>query len=183
GTPLTDAWVLVGNGTPIVGQPDTFSFSSHTDATGHYSVMVDPPGAYNVVAVQSGFEDSDPVDITVSLDTMTTQNFALVKAMPGDITGVVTDADTQDPIESATVEAIVDPSSESKTAKTDAAGNYTLSNVLSGRRQVSAEAKGYAGDIQTVKVLAGQTATANFNLTEKPPRRGPDNNGLGRKDR
>jgi hypothetical protein len=167
GTPLTEAHVLVGK------TPDTFSLSSPTDSTGHYSIMVDPPGAYNAVAGQSGFEDSDPASITVTLDTITPKDFPLVKAMPGSITGVVMDLDTGDPIEGATVEAIVDPPSASQTTETDATGNYTLSNVLSGRRQVSATARGYSGEVQTVKVIAGpQPVIADpFTLKRKRSRR------------
>jgi hypothetical protein len=165
--PLTEAHVLVGK------TPDTFSLSSPTDSTGHYSIMVDPPGAYNAIAVQSGFEDSDPVTIAISLDMETPQNFALVKAMPGNITGFVTDSDTGDPIDGATLEAIVDPSSASQTTETDGTGNYTLSNVLSGRRQVIATARGYSGESQIVKVIAGsQPARADFTLVRKRSRRG-----------
>jgi Carboxypeptidase regulatory-like domain len=101
------------------------------------------------------------------------KNFALVKAMPGNITGSVTDFDTGDPIDGATVEAIVDPSSASQTTETDGTGHYTLSNVLSGRRQVIATARGYSGDSRIVKMMAGSPpATADFTLVRKRSRRG-----------
>jgi hypothetical protein len=172
--PLAGALVLVGTGIPTVGQPSTFSSWTHTDATGRYSVIVDPPSAYNAVAVHEGFEDSDPAGVTIALDTTTTHDFELVVAQPGTIAGVVTNADTQDPIAGAIVEAALDPSSDSVIASTDADGGYTLARVPSGRRRVSARVRGrgFAMDIQTVRVIANQTVTANFALKPKPSRRG-----------
>jgi hypothetical protein len=172
GTPLAGALVLVGKGIPIVGSPNTFNFSSNTDSTGHYSITVDPPGPYNVVASQSYFEDSAPAAVSVSADTTTTVNFALVRAVRGTITGVVTELDSGDPITDATVEAIVEnPSSESKTTQTDFDGSYTLSDVLSGVRKVTATAKRHSGESQTVRVMAGHPARADFALATK--RRAP----------
>jgi hypothetical protein len=172
GTPLTGALVLVGKGIPVVGSPNTFSFYSNTDSTGQYSITVDPPGQYNVVASQSYFEDSAPAAVTVSLDTTTPVNFALARAVRGTITGVVTELDSGDPITDATVEAIVEnPSSESKSSQTDSDGSYTLSDVLSGQRQVVASAKRHSGASQTVRVTAGTPARADFTLATK--RRAP----------
>jgi hypothetical protein len=168
GTPLAGALVLVGKGIPIVGSPNTFDFSSNTDSTGHYGITVDPPASYNVVATQPYYEDSAPAAVTVSLDTTTTVDFALVKAVRGSITGVVTDVDSGDPIQNATVEAIVEnPSSESKTTQTDFDGSYTLSDVLSGWRQVVATAKRHSGESQTVRVMAGPPVRADFALAMK----------------
>jgi hypothetical protein len=168
-TPLAGALVLVGKGIPVVGSPKTINFSSNTNSTGDYSITVDPPGSYNVVATQPFFEDSAPAAVTVSVDKASPANFVLVKADRGTITGFVTDVDSGDPI-TATVEAIVEnPSSESKTTETDSDGGYTLSDVLSGQRQVVASAKRYFGASRTVQVTAGSPATANFALASKRP--------------
>ena len=163
----------MGQGIPIVGQPNTFSFSSNTDSTGHYSILIEPHGDYNAVAYQSGFEDSEPAAVTISLDETTPKDFVLSKAMPGGITGTVTDSDSGDPIGGASVEAIgVDPPSGSKITATDDAGDYTLANVLSGTYQITATAKRYHGANQIVKVIAGQTVPANFELNPiRPPPR------------
>jgi protocatechuate 3,4-dioxygenase beta subunit len=172
GTPLTGALVLVGKGIPVVGSPSTFGFFSNTNAAGHFSITVDPPGTYNVVASQPYFEDSAPAAAKVSVDTITAVDFALAKAVRGSITGLVTDVDSGDPIGNATVEAIVEnPSSESKTTQTDFDGSYTLSDLLSGLRQVEATAKRYSLQSTTVRVMAGPPARADFALTAK--RRGP----------
>jgi hypothetical protein len=154
----------------MVGSPSTFRFSSNTDPNGRYSITVDPPGSYNVVVAESYYEDSDPVPVAVSLDTTATlPNFVLLKAGRGSIAGVVRDSDTQETIERASVEAIVeDPTSESKSTQTGSDGAYTLTQVLSGRRQVIASARHYSSMTQTVRVNAGQTLPLDFSLKPIP---------------
>ncbi len=180
GAPITGASVFVGRGIPIVGNTSTFSFWANTDAAGHYSIIVDPPGPYNAIAAAASFEDSNPAGITIMLDTTTTQNFALVTAMPGSIIGTVVDSDTQESIEGARVEAIVNPTSDSRSTSTDAKGNYTRSNVLSGRRQVTASAPHYGRSVQTVQVIAGHTMTAKFSLIAVPGRGSNGRRGASR---
>jgi hypothetical protein len=177
GRPITGAGVFVGLGMPIPGDTSTFKFVGHTDAAGQYRLIVDPQGPYNAVAAAASFEDSDPAGITILWDTTTRQDFALVTAMPGSISGTVVDADSQESIERATVEAIVDPTSDSRSTETDATGNYTLSHVPSGRRQVRASARHYSSRVLTVRVMAGRPATANFSLTAEPGR--GSNGGAG----
>jgi probable HAF family extracellular repeat protein len=165
--PLAGAGVLVGEGVPVVGQPKTFKFSTHTDSAGKYSIMIEPHGAYKALAFQPGFNDSPPADITINTDDETPQNFALSKAMTGNITGIVQDADSGDLLENATVVATgVDPPSQSIMTDTSA-GAYTLSNVPAGRYQVAAGARGYAEGNEIVKVIASQTVTASFELVRK----------------
>jgi hypothetical protein len=174
GAPISGSLVMVGSGIPTVGLPNTFIVSTHTDANGNYSTIVDPPGVYNAVAAADGFEDSDPAPITISLDTSTTQNFALVASQPGTVTGFVTNADTGDPIARAVVEAEVNPSNKSVVTMTDDNGAYTLALVPSGRRPVTARTvgRGFATSSQIVRVVAGQTVEADFVLNPKPSRRG-----------
>jgi dienelactone hydrolase/protocatechuate 3,4-dioxygenase beta subunit len=179
GAALAGALVLVGKGIPVVGVTRTFGFSANTDSAGRYSIIVDPPGSYNVVAAQSYFEDSDPAQVTVRLDAATGLDFALVRAVPGDIKGVVEESDSQDSIEGATVEVSVNPSSESRSAQTDAAGEYHLSKVLSGRRQVTAASRHHSSDTLTVRVVGGQAVTANFALAATQSGHGSDG-GHGR---
>ena len=106
----------------------------------------------------------------MSLDTTATlPNFVLSKAGRGSIAGVVRNSDTQETIERVTVEAIVeDPTSELKSTQTDYDGAYTLTQVLSGRRQVVASARHYSSMAQTVRVNAGQTLPLDFSLKPKP---------------
>jgi protocatechuate 3,4-dioxygenase beta subunit len=172
GTPLAGAMVLVGTGIPVVGITTTFQFSAITDSMGHYSINAHPPGSYHVVAADALFEESNPVTVAVNPDTTVSVDFALVRARPGNITGSVTDSDSGDSIAGALVEAIVEPSSELITTRTDISGDFTLSNVPSGRREVAASARFFSRSTQTVTVIAGQTVTADFTLTSTRRRHG-----------
>jgi thermitase len=81
----------------------------------------------------------------------------------GSITGKVTDAADASPIAGATV------SDGTRTATTDATGQYIISGVPEGSYTVTASAAGYSASSQGVSVVAGQTATANFALAQLPP--------------
>lgn len=81
----------------------------------------------------------------------------------GTITGQVLDAATQRPLPSA----IVQVTGTQARANTDAEGRYTIRGVPVGSRSVAASLVGRAGASQTVNVVAGGTATANFALAEQ----------------
>ena len=55
-------------------------------------------------------------------------------------------------------------------AVSDSAGRYSIGDVAVGRRVVQARAIGYATASDTVEVVAGQAAAANFSLTTTPAR-------------
>jgi len=80
----------------------------------------------------------------------------------GAIGGRVTDAGSGLPVAGATVAA------GTKTATTDASGQYTIGEVPQGSHTVTASATGYSSSSQTVSVTAGQTSTANFALAKLP---------------
>jgi hypothetical protein len=167
GTQLPGAGVLVGEGVPIPGQPNTFKFSTKTNSSGDYSIMIEPHGAYKAVAFQSGYQDSPPFDVTIILDddpVPATQDFKLSQAKVGSITGTVQDADSGDPIDATVVAMGVDPPSDPVMTETDGEGDYTLSDLPEGRYQVSAGARRYSTGTQTAKLMAGQTVTVTFDL-------------------
>jgi thermitase len=78
----------------------------------------------------------------------------------GSIAGKVTDAADNSFISGATV------SDGTRTATTDASGQYIIAGVPQGSYTVTASATGYSTSSQGVSVVAGQTATANFALTK-----------------
>lgn len=78
----------------------------------------------------------------------------------GTIRGRVTDATTQRPLSGAQVSI----TGVSRSAVTDAQGNYQLNAVPAGSHSVRAATLGYAASTRTVEVAASQTATANFSL-------------------
>jgi len=168
--PLAGASVLVGEEVPVVGQPNTFKFSTETNSSGNYSIMIEPHGAYKAVAFRSGYQDSPAYDVAINLNddpAPATQNVKLSKAMVGSIIGTVQDADSGDPLDATVIATGVDPPAEPIMTETDSAGDYTLLNLFEGRYQVSAGARGYSTATQTAKVVAGQAVTVLFDLNPK----------------
>lgn len=150
GMPLAGATVSTGSG------------SAQTDSAGIYSLTV-KPGVWNVSVSLNGYEATS-ISVTVVSEVSTTEDIALVKAVPGNITGKVTGLDNK-PVAGATVSA------ESVTTVTDAAGNYTLSNVLSGQTTIKAWAavphmptEEMTAE-QDINVIGNQTITVNLALT------------------
>ena len=80
-------------------------------------------------------------------------------APTGRISGTVTN-ETGQPLEGAQVTVVATRSG----AVTGADGRYTILGVAPGTAQLRAQRIGYAPLVQTVTVLAGQTATADFAL-------------------
>ncbi len=91
----------------------------------------------------------------------------LILAAPGSaqqsgiVTGRVTDARSGAPVPSAQV-FIVDTQLGTLT---DAEGNYRITNVGAGQRQVRVINIGFRSETQTVSLAAGQTARADFQLS------------------
>jgi TonB-dependent SusC/RagA subfamily outer membrane receptor len=79
----------------------------------------------------------------------------------GSIAGRVSDQATQQPLVGAQITVI----GTAARGTTDAQGNYRIPGVPAGQHQVSATRVGYDTRSQSVTVAAGQTATANFNLS------------------
>jgi thermitase len=80
----------------------------------------------------------------------------------GSIAGKVTDATGGLPIAGASL------SDGTRTASTDASGQYTITGVPEGTYTVEASAAGDSASSQAVSVVAGQTTTANFALAKLP---------------
>lgn len=81
----------------------------------------------------------------------------------GAIAGVVTDSSTSNPIAGASVSA---DTGQSDT--TDGFGNYSLNNVPTGSRSVTASANGYVGNSASTFVTDGATSTVVFDLDPVP---------------
>ncbi|MCH7925516.1 MAG: carboxypeptidase-like regulatory domain-containing protein [Planctomycetes bacterium] len=96
----------------------------------------------------------------VTADTTTTVDFTLtaIVIVYGAIEGTVTDVDTGNPIEGATV------TDGTRQATTDAAGYYLIADVPEGTYTVTASATGYQDASQEVAVTEGVTSIANFSL-------------------
>lgn len=78
----------------------------------------------------------------------------------GTIAGVVTDSATGSPVPGASVTDGI------RSSMTGPDGNYAINDVPVGEYIVTATAEGYEDEIQNIVVVAEQTTTASFSLTE-----------------
>ncbi|MCH8986656.1 S8 family serine peptidase [Patescibacteria group bacterium] len=129
-----------------------------TDVNGAYSIIDVPEGTYTVTASATGYNSVSQTGVAVVADTTTTVDFALTAIVYGAIDGTVTDVDTGNPVEGATV------TDGTRQATTDATGYYLISDVPEGTYTVTAGATGYQDASQEVAVTGGTTSTANFSL-------------------
>jgi hypothetical protein len=132
-----------------------------TDVDGMYTIDDVIPGSYQVVASKEGYQTSS-LTVTVLEGDTAVADFSLseIVAVPGSITGLVTDVKDGSPIEGATV------SDGTRIATTDASGGYTLTDVPAGSYEVTASKEGYESSSLTVDVLSGTAAVADFSLNE-----------------
>jgi thermitase len=79
---------------------------------------------------------------------------------PGAITGQVTDVEDGSLIAGAVM------TDGTRTAVTDASGEYTIADVPPGSYEVTASKEGYETSSSTVNVVSGTTAEANFSLSQ-----------------
>jgi hypothetical protein len=142
------------------GPAGPVSGNTTTDGTGHYSVAGIAVTAYSMTAQAAGYQ-SQSATATVGGGSTTTQNFALT-GQATQLSGTVTDASTTKPIAGATVSA------GSGSAVTDAGGAYTISGLAPGTYTATATASGYASQIASVALTAGNTTTQNFTLAPNP---------------
>jgi hypothetical protein len=133
-----------------------------TDGSGHYSLGNVPTGTRTVTASASGYA-SQSAGVSVNDGQNTTQNFLLTPTT-GNISGVVTDA-SGSAIPSASVST-----DTGQATTTNGSGNYSLSNVPTGTRTVTASAGGYASGTTTASVTGGQTTSGiDFVLSASAP--------------
>ncbi|HUW44673.1 MAG TPA: carboxypeptidase regulatory-like domain-containing protein, partial [Dehalococcoidia bacterium] len=131
-----------------------------TDVTGQYAINDVPSGSYEVVAGKEGYESSS-LTVNVFSETTAVADFLLSEiVVPGTITGSVTDAEDGSPVAGAVV------TDGTRTVLTDAAGQYTISDVPPGTYQVVAGKEGYESLSLTVTVLEETTAVVDFSLSQ-----------------
>ncbi len=132
-----------------------------TDANGRYSYPSLAPGGYNLSVSASGY-GSQNASVTVSAGAATTKNFQMT-ALPGSITGTVSDAVTHLGVGGATV------SCTCGNATTVADGSYTIGNVTPGTYSLTASATDYtAQSVGNVTVSRNAATTQNFALALAP---------------
>jgi thermitase len=134
-----------------------------TDTAGMYTINDVPPGTYQVVASKEGYESSS-LTIDVLSGNTAVADFSLNPIIvSGSITGSVTDAQDGSPIVGAAV------SDGTKTATTDASGEYTIAGVPPGDYEVTASKEGYESSTSSVTVVSGGSSVLDFSLNQNPP--------------
>ncbi len=89
------------------------------------------------------------------------------EAQTGRITGQVTDTAGGRPIEGVSITVVGDGNRTLAGARSDAAGRYSLAGVATGTVQLRARVLGYAPKDRTTIVLAGQSTTVDFVLSQR----------------
>ena len=176
GAPIEGAFVSLtplnppaGTG-PIPGISIIITQATTTDANGAYELLDVGAGDYDVEVDAFNYVGNS-TSVTVMDGVTSTADVALDPLANGDVTGVVTDAMTGDPIEGAFVVLLGDPSGGFLSfftgiafTTTDATGAYSFLNTPTGTREIQISAFGYEDINSTVDVTDGNTTVADFSL-------------------
>ncbi|MBM4066125.1 MAG: carboxypeptidase regulatory-like domain-containing protein, partial [Planctomycetes bacterium] len=151
------------------GDTVTVSFTDNPDADGSISVVTDT-ASVGSVATPTPTVTASATPVTSPTATATATPVASPTPTPvqtGSIAGFVTDADTGEGIEGATVTSVPAPL---YSATTDATGYYTIDNVPAGSVTLIASATGYSNSTPTsVTVVANDTTVVDFALSAIVP--------------
>lgn len=134
-----------------------------TDAAGMYTIEAVSPGNYQVVASKEGYQTSSVTVNVVSGTTAVADFFLSQIIVPGSIAGTVTDTKDGSPIVGAVV------TDGTRTATTDASGEYSIADISPGSYQVTASKEGYESLTSSVTVLSGATTVMDFYLNQEAP--------------
>ncbi|MBK6964736.1 MAG: carboxypeptidase regulatory-like domain-containing protein [Bacteroidales bacterium] len=114
------------------------------EAFGRYYRML-PDGSYTVTFSVYGYIPQTFTNVNITNLGQTILNVNMVQAQTVDVSGVVTNIATGLPIEDATVEIVDTPLSP---VTTNAAGQYSIADVMEGTYNFRISKVGYAGIIQ-----------------------------------
>ena len=144
-----------------------------TNETGHAVATVDAaangtygtelrPGTYDLTADAPNFDPSDVAGASVDPNATTTQGLAL-DPLPATLSGTVIGADTDAPIEGATVAAAPEVGGGTVETTTGAAGNYSL-GADRGDYDLTVSAVGYVDVTRAVSLLSNGSVEENVSL-------------------
>ncbi len=154
-------YVRDSSGDPIATASVTAeSTSATTNLAGYYNMTVSA-GTYDVTADATGYGEST-LEAVVEVGNTTTLNFTLGLAS-GTLSGVVTDADTGEPLGTATVS--VQMGDVTKLATTDAVGEFEVALLDAGTWNVTVTKTGYVTETLTAAIEVGETTTIEVELS------------------
>ncbi len=158
--------VATGSGTGLSGV--TISDGARngvTDATGTYTISNVPAGTYTLTPSRSGYS-FNPASLSVSVSgNVTGRNFTGTP-LTYSLSGRVADA-------SGTGLSGVTISDGTRTATTDASGNYTLSGIPAGSYTLTPSKSGYSFSPASLSVTVSSNLTGrNFTATPTSPETG-----------
>jgi len=156
--PVSQATVLVYLGQVLVATKDT-------DASGNYSIPDLPPGFYTV-RVQALNYQAKLSGATIDSGVTTSLDF-LIGPLPGNIKGVVKDAQTGNALVGASV-LVFQGSTLIGTVLTDPLGQYELDQLAPGNYTLTTSFSGYQTKSVGAKVSANSTTTENIFLSQNP---------------
>ncbi len=133
--------------------------STATDESGNYSFEGVLTGDEIVSVYAQGYTVAEE-QISVTAGETVEVNFELLLLGYGSITGVVTDAETSEPIAAANVSLLYSRISTT----TDDNGNYSFDDVPAGDEVISASKVDYDGASQQIIVVTDETIEVNFEL-------------------
>ncbi|OGU20396.1 MAG: hypothetical protein A2X85_07705 [Geobacteraceae bacterium GWF2_54_21] len=162
---LTGKITVAGTSTTIPGATITAAgtpgtFTATANSSGVYTLSL-TAATYSVSCSASGYQ-AGSATTRIKGGAKTTINFALNKvAVPGIITGTVTNSATGAAIPAATVS--LTPGAYS--ALTDTAGKYTITGVTAGAYTQTVSSTGFTTATKQVAITAAATTTSNVALT------------------
>lgn len=152
----------IPNATVVIFQGTTFIDSVLTDVNGDYTIPNLAPGNYTVLAVAQGYQAAFSAEAVIAGAT-TTADFTL-NSNPGAISGIVTEACSNNPVPGALI-LVVDGSTIVGFGLTDATGNYLIDTLAPGNYTVTAAKQKFLIGSSPATVTANATTIVNFSLT------------------
>lgn len=135
--------------------------SDTTNADGEYLIADILTGDYSITATSAGYFASTTT-VMVTDSATATVDFSLDPLTYGAVSGVVTNAETGDPVSGARVQV---GAAWWDAVYTNGDGEYTVEDVVTGDQGVWVTKWGYFGDFAIVEVLEGETSTHDVDLT------------------
>jgi large repetitive protein len=168
---LTGVVVVAANNAPISGasvvlQDGGSTVASTTSAAdGSFSLTGIDRGTYTlVIDAGTGYDVRTVNNVVVTQGQNNALGNLTVVAQPASLTGTVTSGG--DPVQGAQVALLnADGNVVGATVTTNAAGEYTRNNIVTGEYTVRVTASGFVTQTATQSFAPGQAVTRNFTLT------------------